>query len=87
MKHAILFTLLASLLAVGCERARQTQPVLEYFDKDTTFTVGNVRYDVNYNYLTIANASRSEALQAIEEANMGYFFNLESFSGTPARSL
>ncbi|WP_418449874.1 RsiV family protein [Alistipes sp.] len=86
MKHAILFTLLASLLAVGCERVRQTQPVLEYFDKDTTFTVGNVRCDVNYNYLTIANASRSEALQAIEEANMGYFFNLESFSGTPAEA-
>lgn len=83
MKQILYLAMLVSLLTAGCRQARQTEPELRYLDNDTTFTVGNVSCSVIYNYLTIANASRREAFQAIEEANMGYFFNLENFAGSP----
>ena len=38
--------------------------------------------DLSYRFLTIANADRSEALAAIENANVNYFFALEDFTGT-----
>lgn len=86
MKRVLHIALLASLLAAGCRQTRPTEPELRYLDNDTTFAVGNVKCSVRYNYLTIVNAARSEALQAIEEANMGYFFDLENFSGSPAEA-
>lgn len=86
MKHLLYPAVLAALLTGGCRHAAQTEPELRYLDNDTTFTAGNVSCSLSYNYLTIANAARSEALQAIEEANMGYFFDLENFSGSPAEA-
>ena len=43
---------------------------------------GAVPCDLSYRFLTIANADRSEALAAIENANVNYFFALEDFTGT-----
>lgn len=49
---------------------------------DTVVRCGAVPCDLSYRFLTIANADRSEALAAIENANVNYFFALEDFTGT-----
>lgn len=57
-------------------------PELGLFSFDTTFQAGPFNYGVQYEFTTIANASASPALEAVEQANIGYFFSLEAFMGT-----
>lgn len=41
---------------------------------------------VEYHFASIRNSDAAEALRTIERANIGYFFELEEFSGTPAEA-
>lgn len=67
--------------AAGCG-PKTVMPELGVFSVDTTFRAGALNCSVQYEFATLANAEASPALEAIEEANIGYFFSLESFTGT-----
>ena len=77
------FTLLTAFVVVmtGCCR-RAAAPQFAERSLDTVVRCGVVPCDLSYRFLTIANADRSEALSAIENANVNYFFALEDFTGT-----
>lgn len=81
LQSALLIALM-TFAAVACSR----QPVLPEFgtqDLDTLLAIpGGVMFEVRYRYAPILNADASPALQAIEEANIGYFFELEGFTGS-----
>lgn len=70
----------ASALTVGCTRT--VQPRFDTTAIDTLLTDGANSYQVEYRFTTIANAAKSPALEDIERSNIGYFFELEEFSGT-----
>lgn len=72
---------LAALAVAGCTR-KPARPVFDLASTDTLLRSTGVTCEVTYRYARIANASASPALQAIEEANMGYFYQLEGFTGS-----
>lgn len=72
---------LACVFAVGCTD-KPVQPKFTSVQADTLFTSGSMQYSVQYDFASIANASQSAALQAIEESNIRSFFGLEDFTGT-----
>lgn len=77
----ILAIMLLMLAAAGCGR-RPVQPKIESLKVDTVFRSGSVTCEVSFDYATIANATRSEALAAIEQADILYFFGREAYEGT-----
>lgn len=79
----ILLVIMASLQ--GCGR-RPVCPQIESLKIDTLFCEGETTFEISYDFATIANASRSEALEAIEQANILYFFGREEFPGTAAEA-
>lgn len=84
MKRLKFLTLAVAALccAAGCSRG-PVAPKIAAVDLDTLFSHGTVDYDIRFSFASIANADRSPALAAIEEANRIYFYGLESFDGTP----
>lgn len=70
-----------ALLAAACNK-RPIQPELSAVAIDTLLVAGKNSYEVAYDFASIVNAAKSPALEAIERANIGYFFGLEEFSGT-----
>lgn len=79
--HKSLIPLSFVLLTVGCCR-RAANPEFVDLTLDTVVRCGVVPCDVSYRFASIANADRSEALAAIENANVNYFFALGDFTGT-----
>lgn len=81
MKNIRTITVLAAgLLLAACHK----QPLPPRFDTlsvERQLTGEGTLCRVDYSFVTIANASRSQALRAIEERNIGYFFQLEEFAG------
>lgn len=83
MKHCIRFILATSLFLIGWSCQRQpARPHFTVLSTDTLLTCGPVRYAVEYRFTHIDNATSAPALQAIEEANIYYFYGLEGFTGT-----
>lgn len=80
-----LLPLAAAALAVSCS-SRPTAPDFGERSVDTLLRHGAASCRVEYRFATIRNADASEALRTIEQANIGYFFELEEFSGTPAEA-
>lgn len=76
----VLLAAFAAGMAGCCRRA--AAPQFAERSLDTVVRCGAVPCDLSYRFLTIANADRSEALAAIENANVNYFFALEDFTGT-----
>jgi len=87
MMNSRTFLLLAAVAAVmaGCCR-RSVEPQFAERSLDTVVRCGAVPCDVSYRFLTIANAGDSEALSAIENANVNHFFALEDFTGSAAEA-
>ena len=79
----VLLAAFAAGMAGCCRRA--AAPQFAERSLDTVVRCGAVPCDLSYRFLTIANADRSEALAAIENANVNYFFALEDFTGRPRR--
>ncbi len=77
----LLPALFAVLFAGACRR--NVQPVLADRSFDTVILCGVVPCDVSCRFRTIENAGQNEALAAIENANINYFFALEDFVGSP----
>lgn len=87
MKTGIRIILLATLAAAtaGCSK-RPVQPDFGETCIDTLLQHGTAACRVEYRFASIRNAAKAEALQTVERANIGYFFELEAFSGTPAEA-
>lgn len=80
MKHIrIAAALAAGLLLAACHR--HPRPRFDTLAVERQLTEEQARCRVDYRFVTIANAARSQALQAIEQRNIDYFFQLEEFAG------
>lgn len=73
------------LFLSGCSH-KPVQPLFETLAIDSLIGTEANGCRIEYRYLTITNAEKSPALQAIEQANTNYFFELEDFAGTPAEA-
>lgn len=81
MKHIrIAAALAAGLLLAACHKT-PLRPRFDTLAVERQLAEEQVRCRVDYRFVTIANAARSQALQAIEQRNIGYFFQLEEFAG------
>lgn len=80
LKSALVIAL-ATLAVAGCTR-KPVRPVFDLAATDTLLRSTGGTCEVTYRYARIANAAASPALQAIEEANIGYFYQLEGFTGS-----
>lgn len=76
------FLPLASVLCLAACTRRPALPQLGTLCIDTLLSRNGTSCQVDYRFATIRNASDSPALETIEQANIGYFFQLEAFSGT-----
>ena len=75
-----------ALAATACTH-KQSRPEFETLALDTLVDRGGVQYDIQYRFLSLRVADRSPALQAIEEADIAYFFELEGFTGTAGEAM
>lgn len=86
MKTGIRFLpAILAFAAVGCTQ-HSAHPDFELTSIDTLLQQGPATCRVEYRFASIRNAGHAEALRTIERANIGYFFELEEFSGTPAEA-
>lgn len=84
------FRILAAALLVAASTACSDRPVKPRFTAsvlDTLLVRPTYDCQVDYRFATIANARKSEALQAIEQSNINYFFELEDFEGPAAAAI
>ena len=80
IKTAILLAT-AAVAVTACNR----KPVVPEFGMlpiDTLLGTQDNGCNIEYRFATIGNAGKSAALEAIEKANIEYFFELEEFAGT-----
>ena len=75
--------LLAAALTVGSCTKRPVQPQFTVVSADSLVSENGFSCDFEYRFASISNAEDSPALAAIERANIGRFFELENFEGTP----
>lgn len=76
-----LLTATAALTLAACSK-RLAQPVFTVEAIDTLLDGNGFTCNIEYRFASIGNASDSPALEAIERANIGHFFELEEFSGS-----
>ncbi len=87
MKILRLLPLLAFVcIAAACTR-QPVRPRFETIVCDTLVGTADRGCRVEYRFASICNAAASGALEAIEKANIGYFFQLEAFDGTAAQAV
>lgn len=80
MNLRMIFLPAVALLFAACRH--DVKPEYTRIQVDTLLVRGAWSIDAAYDFLSIANASRSASLEAIERANIDYFFELEQFEGT-----
>lgn len=80
IKTALLLAIVAAATA-SCNR-KPALPEFGMLEIDTLVNGPENGSRIEYRFATIGNAAKSAALQAIEKANIGYFFELEDFDGT-----
>ncbi len=71
----------AAVAVVSCAK-QPAGPEFGIAATDTLIHRNGISCKVEYRFASILNAADSPALTAIEQANLGYFFGLEAFSGT-----
>lgn len=71
-----------ALLALTACTHKPVTPQFETLSVDTLIGASPNGCRIEYHFESIANAEKSPALQAIEAANIGHFFELEEFTGT-----
>lgn len=80
MKNRLVLLLGSCLLLGACTK----HPVLPKFETcaiDTLLQGDGNSCRVEYRFASIRNTAKSSALKTIEQANLGYFFQLEAFTG------
>lgn len=75
-------TLLLAAATLGACTTRPVQPSFEIMAIDTLVGSPTSGYNVEYRFASITNTDKSPALDAIERANINYFFELEEFAGS-----
>lgn len=83
----ILLIAISVLAAVGCTRKNMRIPRFGFVTVDTLLENSHAECRVTYGFASILNAAGSPALEAIEAANIGYFFQLEEFVGTAEEAM
>lgn len=81
MKIRPALILAAALCVCACSK-HPVPPRFTTMALDTLLCRNGSNCQVDYRFLSIENATKSPALELIEQANIGYFFQLEEFSGT-----
>ena len=81
MKKALLLSAAALLLAVSCTR-RPVRPAFGTVSVDTLLGDSGAGCRIEYRFATILNAAESPALQAVEQANIRYFFQTGEQTGS-----
>ena len=76
MKRTTLILAAAALLAASSCSRGPVRPDLDVVTIDTLLARNGAECRIEYRFTTIRNADKSPALQAIEQANIGYFFDL-----------
>ena len=87
MKRTGILPLLLLALMLGACTPKKSEPRFETLALDTLVHAGAAQYDIQYRFLSLEEADRSPALQAIEEADIAYFFELEGFTGTAREAM
>lgn len=87
MKRTGILPLLLLALMLGACTPKKSEPRFETLALDTLVHAGATQYDIQYRFLSLEKADRSPALQAIEEADIAYFFELEGFTGTAREAM
>ena len=77
----------AATLTVGSCTKRPIQPQFSVITADTLIDGNSFTCKIEYRFASISNAQASPALAAIEQANIGRFFELENFEGTPREAI
>lgn len=77
-----LAVLLGAILFIGSCTKRPVRPEFTTVSVDTLLLGNGNRCNIALRFESIRNAAKSTALETIEQANIGYFFQLEAFSGT-----
>ncbi len=85
-KTCFILSLLVVAILTSCHR-RPVAPRFELLTLDTLIGDGTYDCRVEYRFATIANASKSAALQTIQQRNIDYFFELETFDGTAGEAV
>ena len=68
--------------AGSCTKRPVQPPAFGIAATDTLVSRNGIACKIEYRFASILNAGKSPPLTAIEQANIGYFFDLEAFSGT-----
>ena len=74
------------LFLASCSR-QNPQPEFATVAVDTLLHANETSCRIEYRFASIRNAAKSPALETIEQANIGYFFQLEAFSGPAAEAV
>jgi len=85
MKSSRMILWAAALLLASCSK-RPVQPRFDTLVTETQLENDGLQCNVDFRFASIANASKSPALQAIEQTNIGYFFQLEEFTETAEKA-
>lgn len=80
-----LIAALAALMVVSCVK-RPVQPRFATQAIDSLLRGNGFVCNIEYRFASISNAEGNPALEAIERANIGYFFELEDFEGSAAEA-
>lgn len=86
MKLRFVLLLLTLLVSASCNK-RAVRPDFTLLAADTLLQGNGNNCHVEYRFASIRNAAKSPALEVIEQANIGYFFQLEEFSGSAAEAV
>ncbi|WP_300110576.1 RsiV family protein [uncultured Alistipes sp.] len=81
MKRVVVFLLVLASLALGSCRRATVMPEFDVIVLDTVITDNDYACTFQFTFTSIANADKSPALQAIQEANQLYFFEREDVQG------
>lgn len=87
MKNRSVLLLGAILLLGGSCSKRLVHPEFETHALDTLLCGKGSSCKIEYRFVSIRNAAKSPALEAVEQANIGYFFQLEDFSGSEQQAV
>lgn len=86
MKNRFPLGLIAAALALSACTNRPVVPQFETLPIDTLLAGQMMDCRIEYRFASIRNVDESEALAAIQAANINYFFELEEFVGTPRQA-
>ena len=74
------------VLTLGACTKRPAQPVFTTLAVDSLLCGEGFSCRIEYRFASIANAQGHPALEAVEESNIAYFFELEAFSGSASEA-